>query len=201
MISIKRAQTKYNVSEFTMERWSPRAFLPKPVEREKIRSFFEAARWSPSSGNQQPWNFLIGANGEPTWDKIFDCLDDWNKAWVKDVPLLLMSVGHKVTTKSKRENFHYAYDTGQSLAHLTVEAMRQGLYVHQMGGFNPQKAIDTFEIPAEYYPLTVIAIGYLGDPDILEEEYRKSELEPRVRKDFDDFVFAGKFGEKTGLFD
>jgi len=197
---IKDARTRYPVNEISRTRWSPRAFADKPVEKEKLQSIFEAARWSASSSNQQPWRFMIGFKNDATWQKIFETLDDWNRKWAYNAPVFLMSIGRKTTVRSNRDNFHFAYDTGQSVVHMTFEAMSQGLYVHQMGGFDRQKASELFCIPEVYQPLTVIVIGYLGDPEILLEEYKKTELEPRKRKDFDEIVFSGMFGEKSGLF-
>jgi nitroreductase len=200
MNTIKLAATRYPVNETSMTRWSPRAFADRPVEKEKLRSLFEAARWSPSSSNQQPWRFIIGFKGDATWQKIFDTLDEWNQLWASCAPVFLLSIGRKKTEKSGRDNFHYAYDTGQSVAHLTFEAMQQGLYVHQMGGFNHEKAKELLEIPEPYEPVTVIVTGYEGDPEILLPDYKKTELEHRMRKDFEEIVFSGKFGETSGLF-
>jgi nitroreductase len=198
---IKDAKNKYPVNEISRIRWSPRAFADRPVEKEKLQSIFEAARWSASSSNQQPWRYMIGFKNDLTWKKIFEILDDWNQKWAHNAPVFLLSIGRKKTEKSSRDNFHYAYDTGQSVVHMTYEAMNQGLFVHQMGGFDKEKASALFGIPEVFQPLTVIVIGYLGDPETLLEEYKKTELEPRKRKDFDELVFSGMFGEKSGLFD
>ena len=197
---IKDAQNKYPINELSRTRWSPRAFSTQPVEIEKLQSLMEAARWSASGGNEQPWRFMLGIHPDETWSKIFETLEDGNKTWAKQVPVLLHTIGKKTRGKRNTGNFYYAYDTGQSVAHLSLEAMYRGLYVHQMAGFYPEKAIELFEIPDGYQPLTAVAIGYLGDPGLLTGRNYDRELEPRVRKDFSEFVFTGKFGSPLDIF-
>ena len=200
MNSEKFAKTIYPVNDLSKIRWSPRAFAGKPVEEKKIRSILEAARWSPSSGNEQPWRFMIGFREDETWQKIFKTLDESNKVWVRSVPVLLLCIGKKVRSRNNAPYAHFQYDTGQSVAHLTFEATYQGLFVHQMAGFDPDLAIREFEIPPDHQPLTVIALGYIGDPSSLTDKLKERELSVRKRKDFDELVFSGIFGQKSNLF-
>jgi len=200
MSSRKFAKTIYPVNNLSKIRWSPRAFDEKPVEKDKIRSILEAARWSPSAGNEQPWRFMIGFRDDETWQKIFETLEQSNKVWVEPVPVLILSIGKKVFSKRNTPYPLFQYDTGQSVAHLTFEATKQGLFVHQMAGFDPARAIREFSIPEDYQPLTVIALGYRTDPSFLHPDLKERELAERKRKDFDEFVFSGTFGQKTDLF-
>ena len=197
---IKDSQNKYSINDLSRARWSPRAFSDLPVEKEKLQSIFEAARWSPSGGNEQPWYFIVGIHPDDSWMKIFETLVEGNKIWTKNVPVLILTIGKKTRGKKDVENPYFAYDTGQSAAHLTFEAMNQGLYVHQMAGFNQKSASTLFGIPNDYQPLTVIAMGYLGKPDSLAEDQKQSELSVRTRKELNEFIFSGKFGEKSNLF-
>jgi nitroreductase len=196
----KFAKNIYPVNNLSKIRWSPRAFDERPVEKEKMRSILEAARWSPSAGNEQPWRFMLGFRDDETWLKVFGTLDKGNKVWVKRVPVLLLSIGKKVLSRRNRPYAHYQYDTGQSVAHLTFEATNQGLFVHQMAGFDPETAVRVFKIPPDYQPLTVIAVGYLGDPSALSPDLLERELAERKRKDFEELVFSGTFGQKSKLF-
>ena len=197
---IKEATNIYPLHDLLKRRWSPRAFSDLPVEKEKIRSLFEAARWSPSAGNLQPWSFLLGFKGDETYNRIFETLDAGNKKWVNRCPVLIMSVGKKLIKDTNERHPHFKYDVGQSVAHLTFQAMELGLMVHQMSGFDAHSASETFNIPEKYEALTVIAIGYIGMVDLLPEDLRKRELAARTRHDFRDFVFAGTFGTASAVF-
>jgi nitroreductase len=200
-MSKKEAKNVYPIHGLLKQRWSPRAFSEKVVEKEKLQSVFEAARWSPSSYNQQPWRFIVGRKGDATYEKIMDALGAFNQRWAITAPVLVATLGRKFNNNSEENNLVYQYDAGQSVAHMSVEATNRGLYVHQMGGFDPKKIIKHFEVPVQYKPLTVLAIGYIGDPEQIEESLKKAELAERDRFDFDDFVFSGNFGGKSGLFD
>ena len=197
----KDARTTYPVHELLKQRWSPRAFADKPVEKEKLRSLFESARWSPSSYNQQPWRFIIGQNGDDSYKKIMDALVEFNQKWASSAPVLIAVIGRSINNSGEGKNAVFQYDAGQSVALLSVEAMNQGLYVHQMGGFDRKKIAAHFGVPEEYKPVTVLAIGYIGNPDKLEGGLKNSELSERDRFDFDEFVFSGNFGENSGLFE
>ncbi len=197
----KEAKNIYPLHDYLRTRWSARAFTPQMVETEKLQRLFEAARWSPSLSNEQPWHFIVGRKGDETWQKIFDILDEGNQVWCINAPVLMISVGRSFLQKNNRPYPLFRYDTGQSLAHLTFEAVHLGLIVHQMAGFSPEKAIEVFEIPEGLVPLTAIAIGYLGDPSVLTGHHYKWELAERTRKPFEDFVFSGKFGHKSDIID
>jgi nitroreductase len=196
----KPALTQLDIHPLIKKRWSPRAFLSQPVDKEVLRRIFEAARWAPSSYNEQPWRFIFGEKDDETWEKIFQTLKPSNKLWAALAPVLILSVGKKIVTINNTTNKVYQYDVGQSVAYITFQVMQEGLYIHQMGGFDGDKARDTFEIPEDYQPVTVLAIGYKGEPGILNEEHQKKELAPRQRRQADDFVFSGTFGKKSLLF-
>lgn len=195
----RQADTSFPINELAANRWSPRAFLDKPVEREKLVSMFEAARWSPSGGNEQPWRFIVGLSHDETWQKIFDTLNEGNREWNGKIPVLIIAIGNKISSWDGNISPVYQYDTGQSVAHLSIEAMHQGLFVHQMGGFSADKARELFDIPETHQPLTVIAAGYIGEPDSLPEKLKQRELQPRSRKELGEFVFSGKFGETSSI--
>lgn len=197
----KNAHTQFDIHNILSKRWSPRSFQDKPVEKEKIQKLFEAARWSPSSFNEQPWRFIVGIKGEgQTYEKIQDSLVQFNKDWSQLAPLLVLSVAKKTFTSNNKPNETSGYDTGQAVANLTFQATTEGLHLHQMSGFSKDKAIELFNIPDDFEPVSVIAIGYIAEPGKLPGELAKAEKMERVRKDFDDFVFKNNFGEKTGMF-
>jgi nitroreductase len=195
----KPAITSYPINDLAKHRWSPRAFLDKPVEPEKLISLFEAARWSPSGGNVQPWRFIIGRSQDETWQKIFSTLDEGNQEWNSHVPVLILAIGNKISSWDGNISPVYQYDTGQSVANLSLEAMNQGLHVHQMGGFSGDKARELFEIPETFQPLTVIAAGYVGEPGSLPEKLKQRELQERKRKELHEILFSVKFGEPAKI--
>lgn len=195
----KEARTNYEIHEILKKRWSPRAFSERPVEIEKLQRIFEAARWSPSASNEQPWYFIVGRKGDTTFDKIFETLVEFNQLWVKTAPVVALSVGRTASLKSGKPNSWFRYDVGQSLAHLTFQAAHEGLWVHQMGGFDEVLARKHFSIPEGFEAITAFVVGYIGDYQVLHPNLQKSELAERERKPLSDFLFSNTFGEKSDL--
>ena len=196
----KPANNNYPILEELKQRWSPRAYSKEPVELEKLQSILEAARWAPSAFNEQPWRFIVGRKGEKTWDLILKTLLEWNQKWAGNAPVLVINIGKKTSSYDGKPNATYAYDTGQAVAMMVTEAVNQGLIGHQMSGFSPEKARELLDIPEDYQPISVTAFGYLGDPELLPEGMKESELEERKRRPLAETVFTGKFGEVSELF-
>ncbi len=195
----KPANNDYPINELSRERWSPRAFSNRPVETRHASSLLEAARWAPSANNEQPWRFIIGIKGDATWDKIYSTLIGWNQQWAERAPVLLMVVGKEQNSTNGKNNQFVAFDCGQAMAHISLEATNLGLFTHQMGGFSAEKALELFEIPEGYKPLAVMAIGYYGDSDALPQELKERETASRERKELKELVFSGKFGEPSSI--
>lgn len=191
----KPAPVDYPIHDLLRRRWSPRAFAPDPVEPEKLRSLFEAARWAPSSFNEQPWAFLVATREEPDgFRRLLDCLIESNAVWAQHAPVLALSVARRHFERDGRENRHAFHDVGQAVAHLTVQATHFGLFVHQMAGFDVERARTELGLPEGWDPVAMIALGYPGDPNTLPERLRQRELAPRVRKPQREFVFGPGWG-------
>jgi nitroreductase len=188
---LKKAPRVDGVLDDFLNRWSPRSFSEREVSPELLRKVFEAARWAPSSGNEQPWRFLIGRRGDGTWQKIFDTLADGNKKWAHLAPVLMINaakstVGHKGTL-----NRVALYDLGAATQCLCLEATALGLAAHQMAGFDTDAARKAFGIPEDCLIGAAIALGYEGEPAALgDEQLVEREVAPRTRKPLDEFVFA-----------
>lgn len=195
----KPAKTNFDIHPLLKGRWSPRSFTDQKVGKESLQRIFEAARWTPSSSNDQPWRFIVGTKGDKTWEKIMETLVDFNQKWAKLAPVLALSIGKKISDKNGRPSKTFIYDVGQSVAHITFQAMQEGLFVHQMGGFSAQKATDLFNIPDDYQVITAFAIGHKGAPDLLEENFAEMEKSERERHPASDFVFSESFGKKADL--
>ncbi len=196
----KPAQAKHRIEDVIAHRWSPRAFDERPVEPEKLKSLFEAARWAPSSNNEQPWRFLA-ANKEqrPDYDRLLGCLSEGNSKWVFRAPLLILSVASLFFEDDGKPNRHAMHDTGLAVENLVLQATALGLQAHQMAGYDVEKARKACQIPSGFEPVAMIAVGYPGDPEILPEYLRERELKPRERQPIEDFVFTASWGRPSPL--
>jgi nitroreductase len=196
----KPAPAQHPVHELIQHRWSPRAFSGQPVPSDILRSLFEAARWAPSSNNEQPWAFLVSTTDDKeNHAKMLSTLVEFNQGWAKHAPVLAIAVSEMAFAKTGKPNRNAFYDTGSALAHLSMEATSRDLFVHQMAGFDPHKVIELFEIPSGWEPIAAFTIGYPGDPETLPDALRQRELAPRERKPLDSFVMGGQWG-KTASF-
>ena len=195
----KTAQTSHPIHPLLSQRWSPRAFADRPVEPARLVALLEAARWAPSSYNEQPWHFIVAPKAETeSFDRLLGCLSRGNASWAGKAPVLMLAVAQLVDEDGD-PNRHAFYDVGQAVAQMAVQALDLGLYMHQMAGFDVEKAQQVFAIPAQFEPAAAIALGYLGDPAGLPERYREGEARPRSRKPLADFVFAGQWGQASPL--
>ncbi|MGE5401754.1 MAG: nitroreductase family protein [Ignavibacteriales bacterium] len=183
------------LNETIKKRLSPRAFSGKAIEEDVIISLFEAARWAPSGGNEQPWRFIFASiNDLENFNKIVDTMSEGNRAWARNAPLLIIGITKLDRGISKQLNKYAYYDLASAVAYLTIQATTVDLFVHQIGGFNPAIIREQFEIPDNYDPAILLAVGYRGDPGTLPENLRVRELAPRIRKPLEELVFSGKFG-------
>lgn len=170
------------------ERWSPRAFDPSAeVDDTVLRSALEAARWSPSAANTQPWRFIVARRGTAEFDTIVANLQGFNQAWAGAAAVLIVAAAEVVDAEG-RERRWATYDLGQAVAHLTIQAHHDGLYAHQMGGFEPEGLRQAFELDERFEPVSVTAIGVLGDADALPDPLRERESAPRSRRPLEEIV-------------
>ncbi|GBD32579.1 malonic semialdehyde reductase RutE [bacterium HR33] len=169
-------------------RWSPRAFADKPVETEKLRSLFEAARWAPSSYNEQPWRFWVATREDPeALERLQSYLTEGN-AWAKSAPVLVLSAYRTHRERDGRPNRVALRDLGAAEQNMAIQAFAMGLVMHQMEGFDRERAKREL-LPEGFEPGTMSAIGYLADPETLPERLRERELRPRTRKPLGEIVF------------
>jgi nitroreductase len=195
----KPAETAYPIHELLAKRWSPRAFTDRPVEPNVLRSLWEAARWAPSSANQQPWSFLVATkDDQQECARMLSGLVEGNQVWAKDAPVLMVSVAAKLD-RDKAPNAHAWYDVGQAVMSLSIQATALGLVVHQMAGILPEKIRELYQIPDSHEPVTGLAFGYPGAPEQLPDKLRQHEMAPRTRKPIDEFVFAGRWDQGSQI--
>jgi len=189
------APSDFPVHELIRNRWSPRAFADNFVPPDVLRSLFEAARWAPSSNNEQPWAYIVATRDDhANFEKMLSVLVSFNANWAKGAPVLALAVAELAFAKNNAPNRNAQYDTGAATALLSVEATARGLFVHQMAGFDPEKARQVFGIPVGWEAIAAIAIGYPGDPASLPQPLKDRERAPRTRKPLAEFVMSGNWG-------
>jgi nitroreductase len=199
-MSEKRASTDYPISEVIAERWSPYAFDSRLVPDADLRSLFEAARWAPSSYNEQPWSYIVATrDNSEQFQRLLSCLVDANQVWAKAAPVLALGVVSLKFARNAKDNRAAVHDLGLASGNLVLEATARGLFVHQMIGILPDRAREIYGIPEGYETWTGLAIGYRGDPTSLLDPLRERERTPRQRKPLREFVFNGKWGNPSPL--
>jgi nitroreductase len=194
----KPAVTQPPIAELIARRWSPRAIDPdQPLGREHLLTLLEAARWAPSCFGDQPWRYLIWDRfRDPAgWRQAFECLAEGNQAWVRNAPVLLLSMAAPHFGHNDQPNRWAQYDTGAASENLCLQATALGLVAHQMGGFDSEQARARFNIPADHACMAMIAVGHPGPVEALPDALRERELAPRERKPLDRFVFEGGWGQ------
>ena len=194
----KKAATDVPIHDLLASRWSPRAYDPdRRVEREKLHAVLEAGRWAPSCFGDEPWRYLVWdrARDPAGWQQALDCLVEGNRKWAKNAPVFMLSCAGSRFGADGSPNRWGAHDTGMASLSMALEAVAHGLVVHQLGGFDADRARTAFDIPAEYTPMAMIALGYLAPLDVLDERTREKELRPRVRAPLGERYFEGGWGK------
>lgn len=196
---LKKVPHVDGVLDVFFERWSPRSFADREVSPELLRKVFEAARWAPSSFNEQPWRFLVGARGSSTYDKIYNSLGEFNKKWARKAPVLMINAAKNKFDHNGETNRVAFYDLGAAASYLCLQAAALGLSVHQMAGLDTEAARKAFGIPGEYTIGAAIALGYTGDPAALgDQQLIEREVAPRTRMPLNKFVFS-EWGQSSPI--
>lgn len=192
----RKANTDHPVHDLISNRWSPYTLDPnRGASEADVQSLFEAARWTMSSYNAQPWRYIVASRDRDpaTWEKIHSVLVEGNQPWAKNAPILALGVIEHNFEHNGKPNKAAAHDLGAASAMLTVEATARGLSVHQMIGIEPEQAHSAFNLGESQEVLTGLAIGYLGDDSVVGEEYAKRQQGERQRKPLAELLIAGGF--------
>ena len=188
---LKRAPATEGILPEILNRWSPRSFSDRPVSPAHLKLVFEAAHWAASSFNEQPWRFLVGHRGSDTYQKILSILVEFNQAWAKTAPVLILGAARTKFSHNGSDNPVALYDLGAAAATLCYQATALGLHTHQMAGFDRDAARKVFNVPDEFIFGAVIALGYQGAPDALPiPQMKDQEVAPRQRKPLSELVFS-----------
>lgn len=189
-IPTRTADTSTPLLNVLATRWSPRSFdETAAVDEQKLTAALEAARWSPSASNSQPWRFVVARRGTAEFETVKASLMGFNQAWAGSAGVLIVAFAETVDANGKALPWA-AYDLGQSIAHLSVQAHHDGLHAHQMGGFDAVGLRASFGIDERFVATSVTALGVLGEPDALPEVLREREVAKRERVALDDLLFV-----------
>lgn len=177
------------------ERRSIVCFDTSVVPNEILTALFDAARWAPSANNQQPWRFFLGIKGSQTYNTIFESLNQGNKIWTINAPVLIATVAETYNLKRETENKYAWHDSALALSNLIMQATMLGLFVHPMAGFSSTYLAKFFNIPKEFEAVTTAAIGYSGDCKDLPAELAARNGAERKRKSLQEIVYSEKWNE------
>lgn len=192
-IDIKQYRKAENgVSDIFINRWSPRAMSGENVSTEELMSLFEAARWAPSSYNNQPWRFLYARKGTENFDLFFNLLVEFNQGWAKNASALLVVISKKTFEHNGKDSRTHSFDTGAAWENVALQAELKGLVCHGMEGFDYDKAKKDLNIPDDYNVEAMVVIGKPGKKEDLAEMLQEKEM-PSDRKALEDIIIEGKF--------
>ncbi len=182
----------YEIDKIFLDRWSPRAMSGEGISKEELFTLFEAARWAPSSFNEQPWRFIYAQRDTEDWERMFNLLGDFNRMWCKNAAVLVCLVSSKKFKESGKPNRNGVSDAGAAWENLALQASLKGLVAHGMAGYDVEKARKELKVPEDYEIIHMFAIGKPGDVSELPEGVQKME-KPNSRKPVKEFVFEGSF--------
>ncbi len=192
------APTELDIYPLISHRWSPRAISDRPVELKKLKLVLEAARWAPSSRNEQPWRFLVATRDEPEWLERLQGYLSRGNAWAKAAPVLIASAYRTNFSHNERANVSALRDLGAAEENMFLQAFALGLVMHQMGGFDRDR-LKRDLIPEGFEPGTMTVIGYPGDLEQLPEDLAERERAPRQRRPLAELVFSRHWGEPASF--
>ncbi len=197
----KQARTEHPILDVLARRWSPYVLDPRPVERDKLLSCLEAARWAASSYNEQPWSFIVAPReDQEEFQRLLGCLVEANQAWARDAGVLLLTIVARTFRRNDKPNRVAAHDVGLAMGNFTVQATELGLTVHQMAGVDLEMARRTYQIPDSHDPLTAVTLGYAANPAAAADpQLAQRDTAPRSRKPLSEFVFAGRWNQPAKL--
>jgi nitroreductase len=188
----ERRKADYPIDDLFLDRWSPRAMSGEEISQQELFTLFEAARWAPSSFNNQPWRILYARRGTAQWPLFFDLLVDFNKSWAKEAAVLVLFVSKKTFEHSGEPAVTHSFDAGAAWENLFLQAILNGLVVHGMQGFDYEKARVTLKVPDAFQVEAMAAIGKPGNKESLPEKLQEREV-PNDRRKLTETAFEGPF--------
>jgi nitroreductase len=174
-------QSRYEINPLILNRWSARSMTGEQLDEDTVMNLFEAARWAPSSYNNQPWRFIYAKRNTLHWNKLFNLLAEPNKVWTKDAAVLVVVISRRNFEYNEKYSITHQFDATAAWGNLALEASARGLAVHVMQGFDYEKARNDLEIPDNFDVMAMIAIGKQGPKENLPPQLQEKE-HPNDRK-------------------
>ena len=190
-------QSQYDINSLLLQRWSPRAMSGEEISDTELMRLFEAARWAPSSYNDQPWRFIYAKRNSEYWDKLFNLMVDFNKSWAKNAAALVVIISRKNFEHDDTPSVTHQFDAGAAWENLALQGETQGLVTHGMQGFDYEKATRDLSIPATFDVMAMVAIGKPAPKEILPTDVQQRE-EASDRKPLAEIIMEGQFKELSG---
>jgi nitroreductase len=191
----KHRKADHPILPLILNRWSPRAMSKEPLADEEIFSLFEAARWAPSSYNNQPWRFIYARRGTSAFARFLKWLVPFNQTWASQAALLVVIISRKNFEHNEKPSVTHAFDTGAAWENICLEAVSRDLAVHGMEGFDYQAVRESLQIPDTYDVMAMFAVGKRASPDTLPPDLQKKEI-PSNRKKIEEIAMEGSFFEQ-----
>ncbi len=192
----KRATTQFPLEALLARRWSPRAFAETPVSQADLGSLFEAARWAPSSMNEQPWRFIVATREDPLeHQRLLGCLAPSNQVWAKNASVLILAFARTAFVRNDKPNRHAFHDLGMAIENLLLQAVSLGLQTHPMAGINHDEIRSAYVVPEAFEAVTAIAVGYPAPVEQLPQELQLKESAERQRRPSRETFYRGAWGQ------
>lgn len=185
-------KAEYPILDAILHRWSPRAMSQEPISNKELMTLFEAARWAPSSYNNQPWQFIYAKQGTQAWHTLFNLLVPFNQSWCENAAVLIVIISQNNFTQTGKPSRTHSFDTGAAWQNLAIQGAAMGLVVHGMEGFDYNRAQKELKIPNDYTIQAMCAVGHPGTSKDLSNELQERE-KPSNRKPIEEFVYEGSF--------
>ena len=190
---LQHRKAEHPIEPLFLRRWSPRAMTGETLTPAELMTLFEAARWAPSTYNEQEWRFLYAANGSGHWPTFFSLLAEANQLWCAKAGVLIVGLSCQTFSRNGKPNPVHTLDTGMAVENLLLQGAAMGLVCHGMAGFDRGKARVALHVPDGYDVEVMIAVGRPGDPDQLPEDYRAMDQAPSGRKPVGEIAREGVF--------
>ncbi|WP_437224815.1 nitroreductase family protein [Planctomicrobium sp. SH661] len=190
---LEHRQPDHNILDLFLKRWSPRALTGEAIPQSTLNELFEAARWAPSTYNEQEWRFLYAHRDTEHWPTFFGILMEANQTWCKNAGVLILALSKKTFTMNGKPNPVHSVDTGMAVQNLLLQAASMhDVVAHGMAGFDRSKARTALKIPEDFEIECMIAVGRPGDPEELPQALREREV-VTGRKKIEEFAQPGSF--------